>query len=341
VRKRLYLIAALVLALSFTSGAYAYTYPTASSTIAVAEPTGDIATVTETEANDQPNWDSLLPQEESTSETLRPDGTGDLTQIASQEPDSGAHWDKVDEETADGDITYVFTTSNEWENDLYTPPPHSEGSGTVLSVTVFMVSKASASPIQDSARILISTHGQAYYGTEELMTTDYASYSHEWDINPYTDEAWTWDEIDALQIGVGIRKAGPVRATICTQVYVVIDYKFAVIEGNIPTGDLFIVTPHSEYTGDLEVKVYLINTGALIKAYRYLNIKLDLEDAVEEFQILSLNNGMATFNMENYTGDNYTLSVSGGSYNLVSLDTSQWSEGWSITPELYSEVTQR
>jgi len=41
-------------------------------------------------------------------EILRPNAAGDETTIASQYPDSGAHWDKVDEETPDNDTTYVY-----------------------------------------------------------------------------------------------------------------------------------------------------------------------------------------------------------------------------------------
>ncbi len=117
-------------------------------------------------------------------------------------------------------------------------------------------------------------------------------------------------------------------------------------KGDVPTGDLFIVTVPLAYTGDLVVKVYLVNTGALIKAYDHLNIKLTLEGSVEasqtpNYQLLTLQNGEVAFNLENLAGGSHTLSVIGGGYSLISDDPLQWGEGWSITPEFYCEVIQR
>ncbi|MFC1915940.1 hypothetical protein ACFLW4_04520 [Chloroflexota bacterium] len=37
----------------------------------------------------------------------------------------------------------------------------------------------------------------------------------------------------------------------------------------------------------------------------------------------------------------YTIEVIGGSYCLLSDNTSAWGEGWTVTPELYCEATQR
>jgi len=41
-------------------------------------------------------------------ETLRPNGAGDLTGIGYQSPSSTYHWDKVDEVIADDSTTYVY-----------------------------------------------------------------------------------------------------------------------------------------------------------------------------------------------------------------------------------------
>ena len=37
----------------------------------------------------------------------------------------------------------------------------------------------------------------------------------------------------------------------------------------------------------------------------------------------------------------YTIEVIGGSYCLTSDDSSEWDEGWNVTPEFYCEITQR
>jgi hypothetical protein len=123
----------------------------------------------------------------------------------------------------------------------------------------------------------------------------------------------------------------------------------------VPTGNLFDITPDTNYTGDLAVKVYLTNTGALAKAYQELDMNLYLEGSVEagqtpNYQTLTLTNGWVTFNLKDYTpGNTYTLSVGhgaspaipGGSYSLVSTDSSEWQAGWTVEPEFYCEIIQR
>jgi len=78
-----------------------------------------------------------LTIDDSGDETLRPNATGNVTDISSQYPDSGAHWDKVDEVTSDNYTTYVSTNSTGYQRDLYGIPDHSIGSGGINSVTVY------------------------------------------------------------------------------------------------------------------------------------------------------------------------------------------------------------
>ena len=340
--KKAYLILALILALTLSGGAYAYTYTTTTGTIGIAEPTGDIATVA-TAAN-QPDWNSVLPVGGVTTEILRPDSTGDDTGISGQFPNTGQHWNKVSETTSDGDSTYVYTDTNSWQEDLYDIGDHSAGSGNINYVKVYMVCRSTSNPSQASARIHTKTEGSQYDGGQVTVTTSYALYSYQWNTNPDTGAAWTWAEVDALQIGVGLRRARNGAETRCTQIYAEVSYETTpAIEGEVPSGDLFVVTPHASYSGDLLVNVYLTNTAALVKAYQYLNIKLYLDGSEEApgYQLLTLDNGGASFNLEGSASGSHTLSVTGGSYRLVSDDSSEWGAGWSVTPELYCQVIQR
>ena len=116
--------------------------------------------------------------------------------------------------------------------------------------------------------------------------------------------------------------------------------------GNVPIGDLFTVTPDTTYSGDLVDKVYLANSGNLTKTYQSLNMELYLEGSVEagetpNYRLLTLENGMATFRLEDGGSGNHTLSVSGGDYTLNSREPSEWEAGWTVSPEFYCEVTQR
>ena len=157
-------------------------------------------------------------------ETLRPNAAGDETGINEQYPLTGVHWDKVDEVTSDGDSTYVFTKWWDWEEDLYNMPDHSVGSGSINYVKVYAVAKAERLKTKTTLYIHIKTNGVEYNGSETTTTTSYATYWHQWNTNPQTGNPWTWDEIDALQIGVGIRNPQSNRWTRVTQVYVEVNY---------------------------------------------------------------------------------------------------------------------
>jgi len=119
------------------------------------------------------------------------------------------------------------------------------------------------------------------------------------------------------------------------------------IAGEVPAGDLFVVTTHPQYTGDLLVKVYLTNTGDLVKAYQYLNMKVYLNGSTEAqqepgYQLLTLDNGVASFNLEGSAGGgSRTVTIIGGSYGLISNKPGKWEDGWTVVPEFYCEVGPR
>jgi len=168
----------------------------------------------------------------SANETFRPNAVGDETVISNQFPDSGAHWDKVDDSPShDGDSTYVESQSSSWEEDLYNLPSHVSGSGVINYVRVYIVARnlRSGTPDQPSAYVHIKTNGVEYNGTQEDLTGSYASYSYQWIKNPQTGSDWTWTEIDNLQAGVALQYAFTGGATKsryarCTQVYVEVNY---------------------------------------------------------------------------------------------------------------------
>jgi len=70
-------------------------------------------------------------------ETFRPNAAGDNTSISTQFPLSGAHWDKVDEVTADNLTTTVLTNSTTYQQDLYNIPDHGSSNESVDNVTAY------------------------------------------------------------------------------------------------------------------------------------------------------------------------------------------------------------
>lgn len=125
--------------------------------------------------------------------------------------------------------------------------------------------------------------------------------------------------------------------------------------GELPLDeDLFDIVPVTDYTGDFEVRVYLTNTDKVVKAYRYLNMKLELVDLSDGpadvqgkyqatlgegyHQILNLRNAEVTFLMKSYTdGATYNVRLNGGSYMS---HPGEWFDTTQVKPELWCEVTQ-
>ncbi len=155
-------------------------------------------------------------------ETLRPNAAGDETSIPSQYPASTYHWDKVDEEVADDDTTFVYNAAEEsWTRDLYALPDHSVGSGTINKITIYLRIHRQYS--DDLVRACLKTGGTVYEsGNLGSTTGSWHLVSWEQTTNPKTSAAWTWDDIDALQIGANIYSDSGL--TKVTQVYVVIPY---------------------------------------------------------------------------------------------------------------------
>ncbi len=344
-KKRLYIITAFILALILGGGVYAYAYTTGLEIINITEPTGDIATTNATAA--QPYWESILiPVADD--EIFRPNAAGDETTIWRQEPDSEEHWDKVSENVSDGDDTYVATDRNTWLEDLYSTANHTTqtAAGNITYVDVYMECRVTANATQTSAYAHIKTNGVEHNGTTENLTLSYDTYFYSWDYNPQSEAAWTWDEIDALQIGIGLRRPVLNWEAYCTQVYTEVGFKAPPLTGNTPTDDLFDVTPHADYTGDLMVNVYLANTDNLTKAYKNLNMELYLEGSVEagktpNYRVLTLENGVVSFTIVDGGSGTHTLSVTGGDYTLTSREPNEWETWWTVTPELYCEARQR
>ena len=156
-------------------------------------------------------------------ETLRPNAAGDETAIPTQYQDSTYHWDKVDEVEADDDTTYVSDADSEaWLRDLYNLPAHSVGSGTISKITIRL--RIYCKLVFDKNVKACLKTGGTVYESENLPRAAFYWMSVSWEqaTNPKTGVAWTWDDIDALQVGATIySEEGYVRVT---QIYVEVEY---------------------------------------------------------------------------------------------------------------------
>lgn len=111
-------------------------------------------------------------------------------------------------------------------------------------------------------------------------------------------------------------------------------------------GTLFDIVPHEDYTGDLVIHVYLVNTGELIRQYHHLNMTLEFQDSTgtaiderEMEQVLTLQNADVTFYWNSGNGTTpYYVELTGGGYRLHKWKTLT---GGSVQPQLWCEITQR
>jgi hypothetical protein len=121
---------------------------------------------------------------------------------------------------------------------------------------------------------------------------------------------------------------------------------FGSYTGTWDPGTLFDISPHGEYTGDLVIHVYLVNTGELIRQYHHLNMTIEFQDntdtAVDERgmeQVLTLQNADVSFYWDSGNGTSpYAIELTGGGYRLH-----KWKSltGGSVAPQLWCEITQR
>jgi hypothetical protein len=70
---------------------------------------------------------------------------------------------------------------------------------------------------------LIRTYDTNYESNEITLSTSYEDKYTQYDTNPHTGMAWTWNEIDSLQAGASGQKSGNVAASM-TAVWVVVNY---------------------------------------------------------------------------------------------------------------------
>ncbi len=154
---------------------------------------------------------------------LRPNGIGTETNIAGQYPNSGEHWEKVDEVSPDEATTHVRHNLTSYATDTYALPA-GVGEGSIQKVTVYARCYG-ISGNYNYAKTVIRTHSTLYEGTEHNLTASWENLSTEYQLNPSTSQPWTWAEINDLEAGVALKSSsGGSFFAVCTQVYVEVAY---------------------------------------------------------------------------------------------------------------------
>lgn len=153
--------------------------------------------------------------------TLRPAGdrAGGCALSLSVSMDA-CHYCLIDETPAlDGD--YVFSSTPAYAWDIYDLTDHATETGPIRTVELF--ARARAAGGDGHCRCMLILPGdRRYNGKERKLSDSWALLSDAWPVNPATGKRWQWSEIDALQVGLGLRSSGAPAQ--CSQLYVVVTY---------------------------------------------------------------------------------------------------------------------
>jgi hypothetical protein len=153
-------------------------------------------------------------------ETLRPNAAGEETTLI-PEPAGNYNWQNVDGvEPEDYDYNYTYNTA--YLRDLYNLPA-STGLGIINFIKIYIRIATVDADETAYARPALRTNSTTTDGTEvsKTGTTDYETFSEQWNTNPANGQPWEWADIDALQIGVSLKSVDYAK---CSQVYVEVDY---------------------------------------------------------------------------------------------------------------------
>ncbi|MFA5386536.1 MAG: immunoglobulin-like domain-containing protein [Candidatus Paceibacterota bacterium] len=163
------------------------------------------------------------------------------------------------------DSTVVYTTDTGWRKDLY-GVENTTLSGSINKVTVYIKAGSPNNPV-GRAKIEIKT-GSKNDSSPEIATTTigWVTSSQTWTTNPSTNLAWTWDEINALQVGVSLKSGGkiglgPVGNQImgCTDVWVVVDYAS---DFTAPTSAITSPSDNAYVKGNTTISATANDTGS-------------------------------------------------------------------------------
>jgi hypothetical protein len=107
------------------------------------------------------------------------------------------------------------------ETDTYNIPNHTSQIGPISNLTVTL--RGNTTTGTGWFKIRIITHSGIYDGDPSSVTTA-TNTTKSWDTNPNTGMAWTWDEVDALEIGCAISGGSAGETVYCYDVWATATY---------------------------------------------------------------------------------------------------------------------
>lgn len=151
--------------------------------------------------------------------TLRPNGNGTYTEFDNVVPENIAHWEAVDETSADGDSCYIASETPDDRDTFALSDPGIPTTSTINSVTVYVIARRVDQQKEGFYIMIRSDNTDSLSPLKTAEEATYAIFSEVWTTNPADNQPWTVDDVNALQAGVQVSKG-----VVVTQIYVVIDY---------------------------------------------------------------------------------------------------------------------
>ncbi len=250
---------------------------------------------------------------------MRPDGNGSWY-LLNPYPSGNENWECVDETMPDEDSTYVYytTTPYPYGRDTYSLQNHSQGSGIINSVTVYVRCRKSGTGLLVFTRPVLrvgSTDFPSIFNINEdrrTLSSSWTTYYRTWTTNPSTGEPWSWNYIDSLEAGVDLRGASTTEAR-CTQVWVEVNY----------TADFFRPDQSSSCSAgsNISYNVYIINTGPSEMSFSFnvsstKTIEVDLWQDTDGFNEGDVH---VAYSSNGVSWDNYYTDVSVASGGIATL----------------------
>lgn len=131
-----------------------------------------------------------------------PNAAGDVTGLTRGGTDSGNNYGQVDERPPNDGTDYVFGTDTT-SYDLYNIP-NTSGVATVQAVTLWVRAAKSDAGAASIAHALKSG-GVEDFGSDVALSTSYAYYRKNYNIDPTDSAAWSPSKLDGLQVGIKSR----------------------------------------------------------------------------------------------------------------------------------------
>ena len=183
---------------------------------------------------------------------LRPDGAGYCNGLKHGSPTGNGdatNYTYVDEVVHDGNATKVYSFNAVLNYDVYHLEPPGISTGNIQNITLYSVNRYYGSFNPNDAYLMVwrnITLGTYAYSATLIPDVDWTLRSHVWTINPFTSVAWTFADLNAGDLQIGIHTNTQVAGTQInvTQLYAVVNYTQN-INPEIRVTQLYIVVNYS------------------------------------------------------------------------------------------------